>query len=166
MEFAAEQHAEHVKWQMMDSHKNCLPTPISFKNLFLAQEEDDDESASLADVLAVLAEKYPGGTPFQAADVGKIINASGDWVDGRWIEITDEARESRATLRDFLFPDASEKESVSAKATGRRLKKHVGEPVNRGGNTLVLKTMPNSHTKALDFKISVLSPSAACGFAA
>jgi hypothetical protein len=146
IEFAAKQHKEHVEALVMDAHRTCPPSEIYFKDLFLAQEADDEESASLADVLAILVESWPNAKPFQAADVARIANATGDWA-------TDAARERSSTLREFFFPDTPANQAVTAKATGKRLKKHLGEPVARDKETLILKDRVDTHTKVLSFYV-------------
>src|SRR5215475_2994004 len=69
---------------------------LHFQKLFLTQEEDDEDSATLADALAALLEKWPDnkdGTAmlFRASDVAKCIN---------------EHHPIATTIRDFLFPGA------------------------------------------------------------
>jgi hypothetical protein len=149
VEFAAQQHQEHVTGLVMDAHPSCPPTAINFKDLFLVQEEDDEESASLADALAILADKWPeaglNNGLFQAADVAKLANATGEWAN---------ERESAMTLREFLFPNIPLNQAVSAKSTGKRLKRHVDEPVPRNGATLSLKEMRDSHSKTLSFYVA------------
>jgi hypothetical protein len=100
VEFAARQEKTHVDALVMDAQANCLPTSICFKDLFLAHEAEDEESSSLADVLVVLAEKWPKQAPFQAADVAAIINTTGEWA-------IVEMREHAATLREFFFPNTA-----------------------------------------------------------
>ena len=46
---------------------------LDFQKLFIAQEEDDEESASLADMLEVLVKKWPG-KQFMASAVAGMIN--------------------------------------------------------------------------------------------
>jgi hypothetical protein len=108
--------------------------------LFLSQEEDDEESASLADALAALdATKWtqPDQQPnkrglFQAADVAKAVNDQSEYR-------LDEDKERAATVREFLFPKEPPGQTVTAKAVGKRLKPHIGEPVRQGDRTLILK---------------------------
>jgi hypothetical protein len=145
VEYAARQHKEHVTALVIDAHPTFPPTCISFKNLFLVQEEDDEDSASLADALAVLAEKWPNETLFQAADVAKLANATGEWAN---------EREHAITLREFLFPGIPPHQAVTAKATGKRLKRHVDEPVPRDGNILSLKQTPDTHVKISNFYVA------------
>jgi hypothetical protein len=48
VEFAAKAHKEHADGLAVDVDPKCPPKSFSFKDLFLAQEDDDEESASLA----------------------------------------------------------------------------------------------------------------------
>ena len=68
---------------------------IDFQQLFLDQESDEEDSASLADTLSVLNKRWPGGT-FKAADVASLINENGNTPDG-------------VVIREFLFPGAKER---------------------------------------------------------
>ncbi len=113
---------------------------FDFQKLFLSQEEDDEESASLADALVALdATKWPqpDNQPnkrglFQAADVAKAVNDQSEYR-------LDEDKERAATVREFLFPKEPPGQTVTAKAVGKRLKPHISEPVRQGDRTLILK---------------------------
>jgi hypothetical protein len=108
---------------------------LDFQTLFLSQEEDDEEATSLSDALIALSTKWPGGADFQAADVARMINDRSDFsID----------KERGAALRQFLFPELEHKadQTVTPKSVGKRLKKHVGEPVKVGTQTLCLKEQP------------------------
>jgi hypothetical protein len=126
VEYAAQQHKEYVAAFVMDAHPTCLPASINFKDLFLVQEEDDEESASLADALAALADEWPDATPFEAAEVAKLANNTGEWSA---------KREQAMTLREFLFPTIPENQAVTAKSAGKRLKRRVSRTHrhSRGG---------------------------------
>ena len=122
---------------------------LDFQELFLSQEEDEEESASLADVLAALHEKWPGGETaeaamqFPAAAVAKLVNDQSDYR-------TDAECQRSATVREFLFPAAPPAQTVTAKAVGKRLKRHVGEPVRSGDLTLILKVARAPYGPAKD----------------
>jgi hypothetical protein len=58
-----------------------------------------------------------------------------DQFDGR----TNDEKDRAVTLREFLFPTAPAGQVVTAKAAGKRLKRHVGEPVKVNDRTLILK---------------------------
>jgi hypothetical protein len=61
---------------------------LDFQKLFITQEEDDEDSASLADVLEVLVKKWP--EQFTASDVAGMIN-------------NQYPNEDESTLRDYLL---------------------------------------------------------------
>ena len=113
---------------VVDAHPSCPPVSVKFKDLFLTQEEDDQESADLADALVALADQWPGNKEnprqsiFQAKAVAELINTTGEWA-------TAEKRDRGEILREFLFPGVPLMRAVTAKAVGKRLKRHVEEPV-------------------------------------
>jgi hypothetical protein len=130
--------------------------PFSFKDLFLAQEEDEEESASLTDALAILSEKWPRSetgldATFTAADVAKLANTTGEGAP-------DLDRVYAETLRDFLFPRiTSATQAVTAKATGRRLNRHIGAPVRHNCKILTLRKSPDTHANALRYYVEARS---------
>ena len=116
----------------MHAHKpqgTAEPVEIDFQKLFVAQEEDDEESASLADVLAEMAEEWPSETEFKAAEVAEIINDRSHSYNQRGF-----------ILGEFLFPGAPFGFTVSARSVANRLKKHRDGPVKRGDRMLVLRS--------------------------
>ena len=110
----------------------CAGHELDFQDLFLAQEEDDEEAASLADVLEVFVKTWP--QQFEAKDVAAMINAVSP-------------SEDEQTVRDYLLPGAPAQHMFTTKTVGRLLKKHLDEPVRGGERTLVLRSMENRHTK-------------------
>jgi hypothetical protein len=151
VEHAAVQHKRHADGLVCDRLASCPPRAICFKDLFLEQEEDDEESASLADALVVLVKHYriddKGTIRFKAADVAKLVNKGAEQ------SATDIDKEHADTLRDFLFPGIPSNQSVNAKATGKRLQRHVGEPVRHGDQILTLRGTRNSHTENWEFHV-------------
>jgi hypothetical protein len=143
VEFAAKAHKTHGP-----SAAGCPAVLVSFKKLFLAQEEEDDGSTDLADVLAALVEKW-GTDQFRAADVAAAVNTTGEWA-------ADSARERAAVLREVLFPRVPVNQAVSAKATSKRLRRHLDEPVAHNGETLILKSSPDPHDKSLNYYVQRL----------
>jgi hypothetical protein len=105
---------------------------LDFQKLFITQEEDDEESASLADVLEVLVKKWP--EQFTASDVAGMIN-------------NPYPNDDEQTLREYLLPGALPNHVFSAKSIGKRLKKHAEEPVRSGERTLVLRSWEDKHSK-------------------
>jgi hypothetical protein len=148
VEFAARQHKEHVDALVMDALKTCPPEWISFKDLFIEQEQDDEDSASLADALALLAVKWPNAVRFKAVGVASMMN-----VDDSYGGANEAERENAMTLREVLFPDLPPNQTVGPKATGRRLKRHVGGPVQHDAKTLCLREERDTHTKSSKFYV-------------
>jgi hypothetical protein len=133
------------------AHKNTQPDdpiPVSFKELFLNQEKDDDSSGDLAEALAAMA-AMPGNSSegkFRAADVAAAANITGDGASST-------LRERAAVLRELLFPKVPENQAVTAKATSKRLRRHLDEPVAYNEETLILKCTPDTHDKSLDYYV-------------
>lgn len=119
------------------------PTPISFADMFLAGEDEDDDSASLADALAILSREWP--TTFDAKDVAELAN---NQIDPKG-----------ATLRDFLHQGASTPPGhvTTAKSVGRLLKRHLDEPVTHGDRTLILRST-RARTNSLEYYVHIAQP--------
>jgi hypothetical protein len=149
VENAAKLHAkastDRVAAMVEDAPKNP-PVTISFRNLFLSQEEDDEEGAALVDALTALEAKWPGQQTFLAADLAKMLNDQSDFRG-------DAEKERAATLREFLFPTAPQGQTITAKSAGKRLKRHYGEPVQANNRTLILRSTEDSHTKNTAFYV-------------
>ena len=111
---------------------------LDFQKLFITQEEDDEESASLADVLEVLVERWPG--QFTASDVAGMIN-------------NQYPNEDESTLRDYLLPGAPPHHVFSAKTVTRLLKRHLDEPVKSGGRALVLRRWQDAHSEVFNYHV-------------
>jgi len=119
---------------------------LDFQQLLLAQEEDEEESASLADVLAILANTMHDNA-FNATAVAALIN-----------DRMHRYEEDVQAVREFLLPGAMAEHVFSAKSIGRLLKKHLDEPVRSGTDTLVLRRHINAHTKATFYRVDVVDP--------
>jgi hypothetical protein len=106
---------------------------IDFETLFVTQEEDDEEPASLADALAVMAEKFNGPEEFlgkfDAADVVELVN--------------DRQSSRGAALREFLYPGAPPTHMATPRSVGKLLQSHLDEPVKSGDRTLTLRKWRN-----------------------
>ena len=100
--------------------------------MFITQEEDDEESASLTPVLDVLVKKWPD--QFTASDVAGMIN-------------NPYPNEDEQTLREYLRPGALPNHVFSAKSIGKLLKQHLDEPVLSGQRTIVLRSWEDQHKK-------------------
>jgi hypothetical protein len=92
--------------------------------LFSTQEEEEEDSVALAEVLTAIAETWPG--TFKAADIYKAIDKF-DHVH-------------QSLLMDFFCPNLKRDQKPSTKSIGRLLKKHVKEAVqNEDGRTVILE---------------------------
>ena len=110
---------------------------VDFQTLFLTQEDEDEDSTSLAEVLEAMAGTWP------------------DWIKAA--TLTDATNSMshlhRETLRGFFCPTLREEEKVSVKSVGRKLKQHVGEPVRSSNKTLILRSGKDAHTNSLLYKV-------------
>jgi hypothetical protein len=153
VEHAATLHAEDTAERvahLVDDPPGCSPVKINFRDLFLSQEEDDEESASLTDALAALAATVWGrkDESFQAVDLARKLNDVSDYR-------SPEERERAAVLRDFFFPKTPQNQDVSPKAVAKALKRHIGEPVKKDRETLILKAGEDSNTKTAIYYVQV-----------
>jgi hypothetical protein len=155
VEHAAEQHAvltvDDVTW-MTSPTPPCPAQSISFRQLFLEQEDADEDAASLADVLSHMADKWPRGRDAEMPQSSKLAEMINNH-QANWVIDTD--RELGSTLREFLFPTLPQGQTVSAKSVGRLLNKYLGNPVRTGQQTLVLKTVRDPHDKILRYHVQV-----------
>jgi hypothetical protein len=97
---------------------------VDFQELFMEQDEDDEEAASLADALAIMEGLWPDG--FKAEDVAKLANKR--------------LSKDGGVLRGFLFgekvPPSFE---ATAMAVALRLKLNLDETVWSGKRQLTLR---------------------------
>jgi hypothetical protein len=121
---------------------------ISFRDLFLSQEEDDEENASLSDVLDALATKWPVPGMFKSNDIGRSINDQSEFR-------TEVEKQQAQTIREFLFPNLPPSHVATAKSIGKRLNRHIGEPVRRGDKTLILRSTIDQHVKQAAYYVEV-----------
>jgi hypothetical protein len=120
---------------------------FDFQTLFITQEEDDEDSATLADVLDVLVAALPD--QFLAKDVAELVNT------GRFAGVlgNDEKTINNKLVRDFLLPGAPTDHLFSTKSIGRLLKRHLDNAViNDDGCTLVLRKREGSG-KAVFYRV-------------
>ena len=153
VEHAARQHVEHVAALAVEPDPNCPAIGVNFRDLFLNQEDDDEESAGLGDALQAMAEirwlRTNSTGPFQASDLARYLNDRSEMRMEADVERT-------SVLHEFLFPEGRQGHDVSAKSVGRTLKRHLGEPVRVGKSTLILRQErePSAGPKgALTYKV-------------
>jgi hypothetical protein len=134
------------------------PCAVNFRKLFLEREDEDENAASLADALAVLA-KWPRQTGLKAHDVAELVNDLTTPCD-RYAQRprpTDLIEPSaRVILRDFLYPDAPPAFRASPRSVGCLLREHLDEPVKRGDQTLTLKAHDSGGGRALNYFVRVV----------
>jgi hypothetical protein len=142
-----------VWWRLVGSaveHAAAQHAPaerVDFKDLFLNVEEDDEESASLADMLDGLVKKWPNKKKFGAAIIAELINNRGYFAGAGDDKLLG------TTLQEFLFPTMQPDRVVSPKSVGRALMRHIEEPVLKGELTLILKKATDVYTKTLTYYV-------------
>jgi hypothetical protein len=114
---------------------------LDFQKLFLEQEKDDEDSASLADVLARMLVLWPKS--FQASDVALVIN-----------NFMSQSEDSHL-FREFLYPGVPSGVGVSAQSVGKRLSGHLDNLVMNGKRKLRLKAYQDDHKNACVFGVEV-----------
>jgi hypothetical protein len=115
---------------------NLIGQQLDFQELFMSQEEDDEDTASLADALAIMQRRWP--LFFKANDVADLINRK-DADAGLDLKTLHDMNADSVTLRDFLFGQAPAGFVATPKAVGKRLRAHIDEPVKVGEQALVLR---------------------------
>jgi hypothetical protein len=115
---------------------------LDFQKLFLTQEKDDEEAASLVDVLDVLVKKWPD--QFTAAGVAGMIN-------------NPMRNEDEQTVREYLLPGVLPNHVFSAKSISKHLKRHLDEPVSSGERTLVLRSWEDKHLKTRVYGVRTIT---------
>ncbi len=133
-------------WRLVGSavEHGCkqLGVELDYGKLFVDQEDDDEESASLADVLEILLTWNKD--EFEAKDVAMRINMI-------------RPGELAQTVRDFLAPGSLAERQFSAKTVSRMLKKHKDGPVrSEAGRTLVLRSRQSVNPDKLLYRVEEL----------
>jgi hypothetical protein len=122
---------------------------LDFRDLFLSQEGDDEDAASLADVLETLLKRWPEKqiskepTLFTANKVAEFVN-----------NIYDPSPD-KTLLRDWLKPEAPANWQISVHTITRRLSGHLDEPVMSGKRVLKLRSCRDEHTKVLEYYVVI-----------
>jgi hypothetical protein len=110
---------------------------VDFQKLFLTSDDEDEDSTSLADALAIMAKQWP--VTFDAAEAATLVN--------------DQANQQGAALREFLYPGAATFYAATPKSVAKRLKNHLDQPVKCGECTLVLRRMEDLHNKTWRYSV-------------
>jgi hypothetical protein len=112
--------------------------PIDFRQLFQARDDEDEDSTTVAEALALMAGLWPN-TSFEAAAVARLVNDQ-------------ENPPGSTTLREFLYR-GERVHAVSPNSVGKRLNNHVDEPVKHGDHTLILRKQRDAHTKVWQYRV-------------
>jgi hypothetical protein len=105
----------------------AINAEVSFLDLFREADAVDEDAATVATMLQILARRF-GSRSFVSQGVADLINKNRD-IDG-----------DGEVLRGFLFPELrSDQATVSADQVGRRLKKQMDQPVASDERTLILR---------------------------
>jgi hypothetical protein len=108
---------------------------VSFKKIFINQEDEGADALDLGDMLEALAAMW-GGTYFGANDVAMAINAG-----------------TAMTVREYLYPTARDEHKVTAKSVSKRLRGHLDEPVRREKSTMRLRASKDEHAHVMKFYV-------------
>jgi hypothetical protein len=110
---------------------------VDFRQLFGEADEEDEDAASVASMLAILSGRF-ADRKFASREVADLINRDTNFGgDGD-------------VLRDFLFPMMKDRDAaVSSDKVGRQLRKYRGQPTNCEDRVLILrgKRDPSGPTK-------------------
>jgi hypothetical protein len=129
VENGARCHAETVNEQvaaMVADKPIHPPHEISFRDLFLAQEEDDEEGASLAEVLGAIDAIWPNEKKFAAAEVARLVNDRSEYR-------IDVEKERAAAIREFFFAKIDQNRDVSGDSR-RKSAEEPGRRAREGGD--------------------------------
>jgi hypothetical protein len=126
VEHAAKLCADEMSAFLADSHPDCPPQKVSFKDLFLHAEDDDEESIGLAELLLAVRKSWPSGV--QPRDMATYLVPD-------FMPPTDKAREMLGCLEQ-----ASGKplRPVSSSSVTWALKKLTDAPVMAGTDTVLV----------------------------
>src|SRR5262249_30471021 len=109
---------------------------VDFRKLFLVQEtEGDDDSVSLGSALEVMRRRW---IEFKASDVTDLINREG-FGSNLPLDVLAEMKRDSVILRDFLYGHVPSNFMATPRSVGNRFKAHLDEPIQHGGETLVLR---------------------------
>jgi hypothetical protein len=161
-----------------DGQTGERPKRVEFKTLFSNSDADDEDATSLGELLdeirkwrssvrefSASREESDTAHIFNAAALTEIINDATKHEnrefargDNSGIDISKPRFSALADIaRDFLFPSfITQGKRISPNVLGKRLKSHVGRPVDHGGQLLVLRTGMNAKTKCLEFWVTVI----------
>jgi hypothetical protein len=151
VEYAAQLATDRMEPGAYEADGPPPPCKVDFQKLFLAREDDDEDSTSLAEVLEIMLQKWMG--TFDAADVAKAINTQTTTADQYGAPRSPDP--GAGSLREFLFPSTPPSHMATPKAVAKRLKNHMDEPVKSRERTLILRRREDLHAKKLSYYVEV-----------
>jgi hypothetical protein len=139
VEHAAKLHAKAIDAAAYNAEDRGKPVEIEFKTMFLDQEEDEEEAASLGHALNIMQKQWGAAQKgFAARDVVDFLNSQSEPDDN---PDPPDVVAMRVALRAFFLPVGMTAEPISI---GLKLRAHIGEIVPYQDRQLVLKRMPKS----------------------
>jgi hypothetical protein len=141
-------------WRLIGSAvEHAAAQTIDFQNLFLSQENDEEEAASVADMLEVFEKLWPDEQEFSASAVAALVNRAAMAGSVFYRETPDEDEQ---LVREVLLPGTPQNYVFQTKSVGRLLKKHLNEPVRSGERALVLVSREDKHAGQLAYRVRTI----------
>ena len=142
---SAVEHAARLAAEQVDPAAYAdvnLPAPrvVDFQRLFLAQDDEDEDSNSLAEALAAMRRKWSAS--FDAGEIARFINERGSGPSDQMYS---------TTLREFFYPNAKPDHVASAQSVGGLLVKYVDDPVRWGDDTRGWTSPARTRRQVADF---------------
>ena len=107
----------------------------------MAQDDEDEDSNSLAEALAAMRHKWAS---FDASEIARFINEPGSGPSDQL---------HSTTLREFFYPNAKPDHVASPKSVGSLLVKYVDDPVRWDDDTLILRRHNDPHIKSSRYRV-------------
>ena len=143
---SAVEHAAKLTQKERKENK-LLDSEVDFQKLFLARDDDDEDTDSLADALVMMHKEW-SGKKFTADDVATFVN-----YRTRPDAVPTYKFPDAAALREFLYPAAPPDYMATPKSAGKRLKNHLDEPVKKGNYTYILRREEDKHTDTWRYSV-------------
>lgn len=133
---SAVEHAARPRWETLkakaDAEGRDPPRPVRFRDLFLEEEADEEQSSGLATVLGMLADHFLASTMFRAKDVANMPFAGGP--------------EFKAALEEASGRVIT---AITPRTLNWRLKALADAHVRVGDWVVTLKTKPHKERDAI-----------------
>jgi len=140
-----------AQWEHLEADEPAAkgkPTAIDFQEIFLNQEEDEEQGETLGHALDIMRRRL--NTPFMTKNVVEFLNK---------IDHQPEIMPDVVALRSFFYPGAPTNQMAVPESVGWKLRSHVGDAVLYEGGTLTLKRIerPTGHKGGQSYYISTTS---------